>query len=66
MIMFLVFTYNEQYEKKDFLMHFCDVKVKNVKLNFDVILDSHKIRNLSNPEVFLVPGICFVLNIGLD
>ena len=47
-------------------MHFCDVKVKNVKLNFDVILDSYKIQNLTNPGVYLVPRRGFVLNIGLD
>ena len=47
-------------------MYFSDVKVKNVKLYFDVILDSHKIQNLTNPEVYLVPGIGFVLNIVLD
>ena len=47
-------------------MHFCDVKVKNVKINFNEILDSHKIQNLTNPEVYLVPGIGFVLNIVLD
>ena len=47
-------------------MHFSDFKIKNVKLNFDVILDSHKIQNLTNPRVYLVPRIGFVLNIGLD
>ena len=52
--------------KKHFLIHFSDFKIKNVKLNFDVILDSHKIQNLTNPIVYLVPGIGFVLNIGLD
>ena len=66
MIIFLVFTFSEQNEKKHFLMYFCDVKVKNVKLNFDIILNSHKILNLSNPVVYLVPGIGCVLNIGLD
>ena len=53
-------------KKKHFLMYFCDVKVKNVKLNFDVILDSHKVQNLTNPVVYLVPEIGFVLNIVLD
>ena len=66
MKIFLVFTFSEQNEKNHFLMHFCDVKVKNVKLNFNVILDSHKIQNLSNPGVYLVPGIGFVFNIVLD
>ena len=66
MIIFLVFTYYKQNEKKHFLMYFCDVKVKNVKLNFDVIHDSHKIQNLTNPVVYLVPVIGFILNIGLD
>ena len=47
-------------------MHFSDFKIKNVKLNFDVNLDFHKIQNLTNPVVYLVPENGFVLNISLD
>ena len=47
-------------------MHFSDLKVKNAKLNFDVILNSHKTQNLNSLEVYLLAGIGFVLNIVLD